>query len=80
MSKENKELFDLLKEAKLQIKYAFNQEPLIVNKSLANKIYNEFFFIPITNYAWKYLDRLVSGEIGVFNRRRIVINLPIKLL
>lgn len=71
------ELLDLLKISKNEVKRAFTKDPLIVNQSLADKLYDEFYFIPITRYAWKYLDKLITGEVGVFNARRIVINLPV---
>lgn len=69
-------LINLSAISKREVKRAFTKDPLIVNQSLAEKLYDEFYFIPITRYAWKYLDKLITGEVGVFNSRRIIINLP----
>lgn len=60
-----------------EVRRAFTKDPLVVAQSLADRLMREFLFIPITKYAWKCLDKLIVGEVGIFQGRRIIINLPV---
>ncbi len=55
---------------------SFENEPLFVNPSQARWFPKQFFFIPITSYPPKWQKKLVAGEIGIHDFRRIVIRLP----
>ena len=59
-----------------EIKRAFTREPLIVPKHFAKIVPEDPMFIKNTEYAGLYPKEMIKGEIGIFNGRRLVINLP----
>ena len=59
------------------IRIAFKNDTLIVDPTTGYRIQQQELFIPITLYANRYLKKLVTGEIGIYNSQRIIINLPV---
>jgi len=66
----------LINEVLNEIKRAFLIPPVIVPKHLAKLIQKEDLFIKNGQYAGEHLKEMIKGEIGIFNGKRIVINLP----
>ena len=59
------------------LRVAFGNDPLFVTPSLAKMFFEQNFFIPVAYYAPKYMKKLVAGEIGIHDFRRIIISLPV---
>jgi len=59
-----------------EIKRAFMRDPLIVPKHFASIVLEDPMFIKNTEYAELHQEEMIKGEIGIFNGRRLVINLP----
>jgi len=60
-----------------QIKLAFTRDPLIIPKHFANIVPEDPTFIKNTEYASLHKKEMIKGEIGIYNGRRLVVNLPI---
>lgn len=53
---------------------AFSQDPLVLPKALCELIVRYDSFLSMKFYARDYRGQMISGEIGIFNGRRIVVN------
>lgn len=68
----------MTKDIEYMIINAFNYEPLVVNKITANFLIDTPDFFPLRYYCREWLTKLVEGEIGICNGRRIAVNQKMK--